>query len=69
MSKLTISELKPQITAKYPVKIYIDGQLVWDNFYDALTIYNEVLSSNKLVKDVNYESVDDHHSIARITTV
>lgn len=68
MSNLTIAKLKPEITAKYPIKVYIDNQLVWDTTYDALTIYNEVLSSSKIVKEISYEFIDSRHSIARIVT-
>ena len=67
-SDLTLRDLKESIDSMCPVRLYIDDQLIWDDFADDdIKIYDEALDSDKIIACIVYETTDWHHSIAKIT--
>lgn len=71
-SEITILDLKPFIDSLCPVKIFVDGKLVWDDFADDGEIckrYDDVMTRQTLVAKVSVEIVSYHHSIIYLTTV
>ena len=66
-SELSLKDLKENIINMCPVRLYINDQLIWDDFTDDVKICDEALDSDKIVKCIVYEIVDWHHSIAKIT--
>lgn len=71
-SEITIADLKKFIDSLCPVKIFVDGKLVWDDFADDGELckrYDEVTTRKTLVATVSVEIVCYHHSIIYLNTV
>lgn len=66
-SELTLKDLKENIDEMCPIRLYINDQLIWDDFTDDLAIYDEALDSDKIVACIVYEIADWHHSVVKIT--
>ncbi len=67
-SNLTLRDLKENIDSMCPVRLYIDNQLIWDDFADDdIKIYDEALDSDKIVACIVYEIADWHHSVVKVT--
>lgn len=71
-SEITIADLKKSIDSLCPIKIFIDGQLVWDDDLDDIDAlfkkYDDITTSKTIVATISVEIVSYHHSIIKITT-
>lgn len=71
-SEITILDLKPFIDSLCPIKIFIDGQVAWDDDSDDIDSlfkkYDDITTQKTIVATVSIEIVSYHHSIIKITT-
>lgn len=71
-SEITILDLKPFIDSLCPIKIFIDGQVAWDDDSDDIDVlfkkYDDVTTQKTIVATISFEVVSYHHSIVKITT-
>ena len=71
-SEITILDLKPLIDSLCPIKIFIDGQVAWDDDSDDIDSlfkkYDDITTQKIIVATVSIEIVSYHHSVIKITT-
>ena len=83
-TELTLFDLKQVITEMHPIKVFVNNILVWDDDVDLTNMtsyaeaveaiaenkkkYEDIFSKPNYVLAVNFEIVDYHHSIVRVTT-
>lgn len=73
-SEITIADLKNTIDSLCPVKIIIDGKLVWDDdfvddFDTHMEQYEKITTSKIIVVSFGAKIVSYHHSIIYLNTV
>ena len=84
-TELTLFNLKRVITEMHPIKVFVNNILVWDDDVDLTNMtsyteaieamakneekYNNIFSNPNYVLAVNFQIVDYHHSIVRVTTL
>jgi len=66
-SDLSLRDLKDDIDRMCPIRLYINDELVWDDFKDDIKILNDALDSDDIVTCIVYEIADWHHSIVKVT--
>jgi len=69
MSEVTIRDIKGTVDMMCPVKIIIDGNIVWDDDVNSNAEYDTVFESNTIVKELSFEITHFHHSVVTIITV
>lgn len=73
-SEITIADLKQFIDSLCPIKIIVDGRLIWDDdFVDEFDAhmeqYEKITTSKVIVTSFGAKIVSYHHSIIHLTTV
>ena len=68
MSELKLEDTKSAVDAMCPIKIYINGNVVWDDNYDSIKLYDYIFTMNYIVKEIKFKVVSFHHTIVKIKT-
>ena len=66
MSELKLEDIKKAVDAMCPIKIYINGNIVWDDNYDSIKLYDHIFTMNYIVKEIKFKVVSFHHTIVKI---
>lgn len=66
MSEIAIADIKSIVDMMCPVKIILNGNIVWDDDTDDIAKFDSVFTSKSIVKEFSFEIVHCHHSIVTI---
>ena len=74
-SSLRICDFTEMINNLYPIKIFINSELIWDDdfydiseYHDSIIAYNEILNRKDIVLSITFDVVMFHHTIMYIET-
>ncbi len=74
-SSLRICDFTEMINNLYPIKIFINSELIWDDdfydiseYHDSIIAYNEILNRKDIVLSITFDVVMFHHTIVYIET-
>ena len=74
-SSLRICDFTEMINNLYPIKIFINSELIWDDdfydiseYHDSIIVYNEILNRKDIVLSITFDVVMFHHTIVYIET-